>query len=395
MESHREIEDRAAAFLAKRDGGDWSDEDQANLTEWMESSTAHRVALLRLEAVWEEARRLRALSAGLTPGNVPPPGEWQHSPFFDSRQQDIAPGMKGTDCFLTSLEPSEVPLPARRENEEGSSAGERRERASRSGRVRFIAFAATILLLAAGIGSYLKFTLSGDPYSTPIGGVASVPLQDGSNITLNTGSKVRVDLDQEERRINLEQGEAFFEVAKDPKRPFIVQAGNKRVIAVGTQFSVRRQGDDVQIVVTEGAVRFETSGSSRFQVKEPSRSANRSVSSEEGSATPQFPRLTAGTIALARDEDLLVQDTSVAKAEEILSWRQGYLTFHETTLSDAVDEFNRYNTHKITIEDSKVAALRISGTFRPTNYEAFLRLLEDGFSIHGQSSGDKTTLTRD
>ena len=65
MDSHREIEDHAAALLARRDSGDWTDADQAHLEEWMAGSTARRVAVLRLEAGWENARRLRALGAGL------------------------------------------------------------------------------------------------------------------------------------------------------------------------------------------------------------------------------------------------------------------------------------------------------------------------------------------
>lgn len=84
MESHRQIEDQAAEYLAKRDSGEWTDADQVELEHWMAESTAHRVALLRLEGVWDEARRLKALTAGLQRGAVPPPGHWQQSPFFDT-----------------------------------------------------------------------------------------------------------------------------------------------------------------------------------------------------------------------------------------------------------------------------------------------------------------------
>src|ERR1700723_850111 len=82
MDSHREIEDQAAALLARRDSGDWIDEDQAHLEEWMAGSTGRRIAVLRLEAAWENARRLRALGAGLPRGTVPPASELQSSLFF-------------------------------------------------------------------------------------------------------------------------------------------------------------------------------------------------------------------------------------------------------------------------------------------------------------------------
>ncbi|MEJ1961315.1 MAG: FecR domain-containing protein [Gammaproteobacteria bacterium] len=73
-------------------------------------------------------------------------------------------------------------------------------------------------------------------------------MRDGSAITLNTDSQLRVALTEAERRVDLKQGEAFFEVAKDSTRPFVVEAGRKRVVAVGTKFSVRRDGDFVEVV---------------------------------------------------------------------------------------------------------------------------------------------------
>src|ERR1700693_1720547 len=84
VESHRQMEDQAAAFLARRDGDDWTDANQAELEQWLIGSTARRVAFLRLEAAWDEARRLKALGAGLPPGSVPAPGERRHTPVFDS-----------------------------------------------------------------------------------------------------------------------------------------------------------------------------------------------------------------------------------------------------------------------------------------------------------------------
>jgi hypothetical protein len=119
--------------------------------------------------------------------------------------------------------------------------------------------AATVLLSVVAVG-YIVFSQPGERYSTPVGGMASLPLQDGSHVTLNTASRVRVELTAGERRIDLDQGEAFFEVAKDKNRPFVVRAGDKRVIAVGTKFSVLREDSDVRVVVTEGTVRVETIG---------------------------------------------------------------------------------------------------------------------------------------
>src|SRR5688500_14704273 len=87
MDSAKQIERRAAAWLAHRDSGEWTEADDAALQGWLESATAHRIAYLRLGMVWEESRRLKALAAGLPPGS----GE-KHDwtiPFFDHRQLTV------------------------------------------------------------------------------------------------------------------------------------------------------------------------------------------------------------------------------------------------------------------------------------------------------------------
>ena len=359
MESHELIEEQAAEYLAKRDSGEWTDADQVELEHWMAESTAHRVALLRLEGVWDEARRLKALTAGLQRGAVPSPGQWQQSPFFDSDSE------ASTQQGVNGLPPATPPV-SPPENHPGVR------------KVRVYAVAAT-LLMALGVGLYVASNLTGERYRTPVGGIAQVPLGDGSHITLNTATQLRVELTPRERHVRLDDGEAFFEVAHDSTRPFVVQVGDKRVIAVGTQFSVRRNGADIRVVVTEGKVRIED------------RTAT-PQGAGDGAAGAVF--VTPGGIASAGDEGIVVQKSGLAEAEEDLSWRQGYLTFHDTSLADAVAEFNRYNLHKIAIEDPSVAAIRISGTFRALNYEAFVRVLDNGFAIHAKTAGDLTTLTK-
>jgi transmembrane sensor len=188
---------------------------------------------------------------------------------------------------------------------------------------------------------------------------------DGSKVTLNTDSAISVAITEKERRVQLDRGEAFFEVAKDPSRPFIVSAGKKRVIAVGTKFSVRLVANDIRVLVTEGKVRIDNDSSA----------------------------VSAGSIANTDGDAILVQQKPLPEVEESLSWRTGYLIFHETTLAGAVTEFNRYNLRKIVIEDSAVASIRLSGKFRTTDFEAFVRLLEGGFPVHAKRSREQIVLT--
>lgn len=375
MESHQEIEDQAAAFLARRDSGNWTQVDQAELDEWLTESTARRVGFLRLETVWDEARRLKALSAGLPAGTVPPPGGWRHTPFFDAHSS--APLRAGVP--VSSLPAMAVSNQAARWSRQ---------------RMGWVALAATVLC-ALGVGAYFFAAAPrGDRYSTPIGGIASVSLADGSRLTLNTATRVRVELTPQERHVRLEDGEAFFQVAKDPNRPFVVEVGNKRVIAVGTEFSVRRTGDDMRVVVTEGKVRVESgSADGAATVRRRPGPAGASPQMAQG-RPPSEVLLTPGSVASAADDGVVVEQKALSEAEDDLTWRHGYLTFHDASLADAVAEFNRYNTHKIAIQDPAVAAIRISGSFRALNYEAFVRVLGDGFAIHARTTGDTTTLTR-
>jgi transmembrane sensor len=197
-----------------------------------------------------------------------------------------------------------------------------------------------------------------------VGSVTSIALRDGSRVTLNTASRVHVSLNESERHVELEAGEAFFEVAHDATRPFVVTAGTRRIIAVGTRFSVRMEGDEVRVVVTEGKVRFERDENAGAEL------------------------LVAGQTAHSTRNAILVQEKTAHDAETALSWRSGYLTFDETTLADAVAEFNRYTERKIRIADPKLAAIRINGKFRSSNADEFVELLRSGFGIHAEETAD-------
>ena len=204
-----------------------------------------------------------------------------------------------------------------------------------------------------------------------------MPMTDGSKVTLNTDSEIRVAMSDTERRIDLEHGEAFFEVVKDPGRPFVVRVGDKRIVAIGTKFSVRRdvgpRADDIQVVVTEGAVRVEST-------------------SGRGVENAAARRLAAGSVVRANRDGLLVQRKKVPEAEEQLSWRSGVLVFRDVTLAQAAAEFNRYNPRQIQIEDAATGALQIAGNFRTTNVDAFVRLLEQGYPVRTRLDGDAIVL---
>src|SRR5262245_18260663 len=185
-----EIEELAGQWLARRDRADWSANDETDLQAWLAQSTAHIVAFVRLDAAWKQAKRFKALSSGVPAGEVPSPEEWQLTPFFDNAAQSEMPGAK---------------LAAQHGGKLASSARSK----------LFRAIAASVILAVAGSVAWYMWP-NGPDYSTPLGGLASVPMTDGSKVTLNTDSAIRVAMTDTERSVELQKGEAFFEVAKDP-----------------------------------------------------------------------------------------------------------------------------------------------------------------------------------
>jgi len=340
----REIERTAAAWLARRDAGHWSAADQQALDAWLDAATAHRIAFLRLEAAWQQSDRLKALGAGIPAGTMPPRHRWRHT--VETPAEPRRAGSQAT------------PRPAHH-------------------RFRHLAgwtMAATGLLIAiAGWHWHAHEVVETISYQTPVGRLQEVPLADGSVATLSSNSRIVVSLSRGERHVELQRGEAFFAVAKDAGRPFVVDTRGRRVIAVGTRFAVRRDDDATRVVVTEGLVRLESD-------------------SPPGGHRQPTTLLPAGSRALATDTGVTVTAGSVQQAEAFLDWRNGFVSFHDTPLAEAVAEFNRYNNRQIVLGDNRVGSLRVGGNFHWSNTAAFVRLLEQGFPVTASEQGNRIVL---
>lgn len=372
MASSTQIEQIAAAWLARRDGGDWREQDRSRLEAWLAESIAHRVAFLRLEAAWAHSGRLKALGAGIQAGAIPARGLWSRAP---SERQAAMHEAEATAAGGDGDGDSGPPTHSRAEPLELRHL----VFAPRAGRPpsrlpRYLGVAASLVLaVSLGWGWNRYATVEQAAYSTPMGSVRTVLLSDGSQATLSSDSRIRVALSHGERHIDLLQGEAYFEVSKDPARPFVVIAGERRVVAVGTRFAVRRDREDLRVVVTEGIVRLQPG--------------------PIGSGPPARPTLLrAGSRALASAHGVLVRSGTVEDAEREVDWRGGYLTFRDSTLADAAFEFNRYNARKIVMGDPQVAALRVGGNFRWSNTETFVRLLEQGFPVRAEQQPERIVL---
>jgi transmembrane sensor len=204
-------------------------------------------------------------------------------------------------------------------------------------------------------------------YTTQLGDRERIKLADGSVVTLNTASRIEARITASERSVRLLQGEAYFEVAKDPSRPFRVYAADSVTQAVGTAFSVQlsENGQGVEVVVSEGKVQY-----SRV------------------TATPEpVAFVTAGQSATF-DNGVVIEPLKIEEIERKLSWRSGRLVFAGDPLSSVVADISRYTGVEFEFADTSLAEMRVGGTFDVGRVEDMLTSLETNFGVEVERVDD-------
>ena len=281
-----QIQDEANRWAARLDGTDWNLEHEVELSTWLNADNRHRGALLRAQAAWA---------------------------LLDARQTAIA-----------------------------KPASQHPMRFDR----RWLIGGAGTAAAAAAIGTGLIWRTRRLKYETATGEIRRLPLMDGSTAVINTGSRVEVRFEPGVRHLVVSRGQAWFDVAKDPHRPFVVEAGKIRVLAVGTAFSVYRRDGGADVVVSEGVVK---------------------VWSEE--APIESVEISAGSGAfIANDAAVRFHDDPVDKS---LAWRDGEIELSATALGQAISEFNRYNQRHLVLDDLSLSDRQFDGVFRADDPAGF------------------------
>jgi transmembrane sensor len=227
--------------------------------------------------------------------------------------------------------------------------------------------------IAAGIAGMIGLPrLMGDHVATERGEIRRLPLADGSVATIDSSSDLRVALDEDVRRITLARGQAWFQVAKDRRRPFVVDAGIAQARAIGTAFSVSRTENGVQIAVTEGTVAtWARDGGGTMTILK----AGDFATFERGALTP-------------------VTGNAPAAIERSLAWRVGEIALEGETLADAVTRFNRYNAQQLVIVDESLANEKLIGLFRIDNPAGFARTLAASLDVAVTITPEEIRLAR-
>ncbi len=225
-----------------------------------------------------------------------------------------------------------------------------------------IAAAGLTTALAASLAVGAFFWQIRDTYATEVGEQRSLQLADGSRVRLDTASRIRVRFTEGERRIELAEGQAFFEVAHNPARPFVVSTSDASVTAVGTVFEVRRVGSETRVVLVSGAVDV---------VQAATKSA------------PQ--RLLPNQQTAIRSGKAKV---SPVNADAATSWTTGELTFVDMPLAEAVAEVNRYLAAPIILDAPAAANTPINGVFRSGDRTAFVSAAAHLFNLKAIREAD-------
>jgi transmembrane sensor len=240
------------------------------------------------------------------------------------------------------------------------------------------AMAALALLMSASIG---RFGSGRDTMviATMIGENRSVRLPDNSIVMLGGDSRVAVNFRSRERDINLLRGEAFFKVAHNPDRPFKVSAGRAMVVAVGTQFDVRRDTDKVIVDVVEGRVVVRPV----FPVTLPH--AFR-------------PKLAAVFVGAGQQTSVdgveIAPPSQVPDPQDATSWQSGRLAFRMRPLGDVLQQINRYTSKPIVIGDPAIAAVKVTGTVVDGNVSGWVASLHSALGLVAIDEGDRIVLRR-
>jgi len=239
--------------------------------------------------------------------------------------------------------------------------------------------AAAVLVLAAittgGVFWYLQQPLV---FETAIGERHSVTLEDGSRISLDSDTEVKVRFTKDARNLELVKGRARFEVAHDVSRPFSVRAGTETVVAVGTVFDVERLGPKVLVTLIQGRVAIKSSAPQLHSMNSP---------------TPPSPR---PPVALVAGQELVASVNTqpvirLADMQVARAWEAGQLVFHNETLAEAVDQVNRYAARPIVVDPS-IANIRVSGVFNAGDISSFLTTVTTYLPIVASTTSDNQVL---
>lgn len=298
---------QAERWWARLDAGDCSEAEMAAFERW-HACQEHAAAYVRVTRLWSEL--------GMTAGNA-----------------DI---VRLSEAALADTAPAA-------------------NRSFRNRLGRWAAAACLCILVASAFYSGMRY-LPAQTYATDLGQRSTVRLEDGSVMVMNVGTRIDVKFGKDRREIVLKAGEADFNVAKDPLRPFTVTAGDSEVTAFGTRFQVRHEHERVTVTLIEGRVAVDDKATARRVQLTPGEQVR--LTEDAGSMQPQSVDVTV-----------------------VASWTTGRLKFNATPLRSALEEVNRYSNLKIRLQDAELANTPVTGVFDVGDVDSVVSAVETMLAV--------------
>ncbi|MBL8266699.1 FecR family protein [Steroidobacter sp.] len=322
-------------FIVIQDETDPEAETLQAWLRWMEADEAHRTAFEAVSAAWHHTS----------------PSAMVAMPTAQELADDDYDGDVSVEQWLTS---KQLASQAARAKSSKFWDGLRRG---------VIAAAAVMAWIAVGWFFYgeTQQAPSWGVFETRVGEHRELTLADGSRISLGAKSRLSVNFHRGQRELRLETGEAFFEVAKDPERPFVVRAMGGSITALGTAFDVRAVRDSVTVMVAEGIV----------SVRSPAVGAGE----QQANVSPRQQV----TFDLRGREPLVVQ--AAPNLEERLRWREGWLIYRNEPLGNVIADVSRYTERRMEVSDHDAATLRFSGAVYRESVDEWLLALPEAFPV--------------
>ncbi|MDJ0877054.1 MAG: FecR family protein [Halieaceae bacterium] len=302
------MEDQACQWIARLRAEDASEADHQQFALWLAANPAHGRAMDAVLAMWEDLEVLKHRPVSTEPAQP-------------SRRRWIGTGLALAASLVLAI------------------------------------------LLSPGLG----LGPGTEEYRTRLGEQLAVTLADSSSVKLNTDTRLLVNYSSGERQLTLVRGEAFFQVAHDPDRPFLVTAGNTEVRALGTAFNILLNGERSEITVTEGVVRV-------TELNAPD-------------TRPALTELLYSDQRLAGDRGGLSPAESVDSGN-LLAWRDGKLVAHDMPLGELVTELSRYHPNRIFIAEPDLTQTTVSGVFQLEDLDSILLALEHTVGVRSVALDD-------
>jgi transmembrane sensor len=294
--SSRRARAEAASWVARLHGPDRDAGVEAGLKRWLAQDTAHQEAFELATEVWQETAEL--------------------------------------PCDLSRL--------ATQVNSHG--------RFRAKSRLPAVAWTASVVVAVLVALIFHRYQDGRGVLRTGVGEQRTLALADGTRVELNTRSELVTRYDDRTRKVILKSGEAHFDVAKQPQRPFVVVAGEHEIAALGTTFVVRQDPSGLTVTLLEGRVAV-------------------APSSASGVVAADVRVLAPGQrLKIANGGTPVLDSPSIDK---VTAWQRGQLIFEDTTLAEAAAEFNRYSERSLTLGSVELGRIRVGGTFRTGDVSSF------------------------